>query len=220
VGRAVPGVVRAVLTLKSEVWGGRTPTEPIVSSVVTALPTLRCDRADRWRQSRFASTEGTGCAVGAFGLRWTKAISQAQLSQKAMVKSVVFPAGVTVIGETTLEEFEFIESVVFCTVIGSFAPRTARVSRRSRFPTVAGPPDSTRSTAALRLPESSSPVGCTTISNYSFGRCAALTSVQIPSGCVREGTAPSSAAVSSVLRTRSTAKWVRLRSRCADPSRP
>jgi hypothetical protein len=49
----------------------------------------------------------------AFNGEWTRAMSQAHLSEKGLVKSVVFPSGVTEIGDKALMDFEILESVVF-----------------------------------------------------------------------------------------------------------
>jgi hypothetical protein len=94
---------------------------------------------------------------------WTEAMSQAQLGDAKLANSVVFPVGVTAIGEGALYEFDAIESVVFpagCIDIGkeAFAGCTA-------------------------LKAISLPAGCKATGEYAFLDCSSLVSVTIPAGC-------------------------------------
>jgi hypothetical protein len=49
---------------------------------------------------------------------WNRAVSEAQLGDANLVKSVVFPPGVAAIGERALSYFKALESVVFPTGYG------------------------------------------------------------------------------------------------------
>jgi hypothetical protein len=115
----------------------------------------------------------TGCGHslpnGALGVRcavefeWTKAMSQARLGDATLVKSVVFPVGLTAIGEKALYQFEAIELVVFpasCIRIGDFAFAGCTALKAISFP-----------------------VGCKATGEHAFSGCGSLVSVTIPAGC-------------------------------------
>jgi hypothetical protein len=84
-----------------------------VSGVVWALPALGCGAVCNGNRRPGSELEGTG--------EWTKALSEALLGGRTQTRSIVFPAGVTAIGDGALKGFEHLESVAFpasCTAFG------------------------------------------------------------------------------------------------------
>jgi hypothetical protein len=81
------------------------------------------------------SSQGPGLSDGvlrvgsAVEFEWTRAMSEAPLGVAKLVKSVVFPPGVTAIGERALFRLEALESVVFpgcCIRVGERLSRAAK----------------------------------------------------------------------------------------------
>jgi hypothetical protein len=58
-------------------------------------------------------TDGTRRCLPVFEGEWTEAVSRKQMPEKAPVRSVVFPIGVTAIGKKALDGFEARELVLF-----------------------------------------------------------------------------------------------------------
>jgi hypothetical protein len=97
------------------------------------------------------------------GVEWTSAMSQAQMDDANLVKSVVFPSGVIAIGERAFCGFGSIESVVF--------PASYITFGESAF----------EDCKALKIV--SFPVGCKATGRCAFCGCEALVNALIPAGC-------------------------------------
>jgi hypothetical protein len=126
-----------------------------------ATSALRCLGGDGWIGSTLS--DGRPRVGSAVEFVWTKAMSQAQMGDARHVKSVVFPVGVTAIGEEALYDFEALESVVFsagCIDVGDCAFAGCKALK------------------AISLP-----VGCKATGERAFGGCRSLVSVTIPAGC-------------------------------------
>jgi hypothetical protein len=115
----------------------------------------------------WTSVSGAASALPACGsrsvLEWTKAKTEAQLRYRKMVRSIVFPSGVTAIGESALMGFEVLESIVF--------PASCTVIRKTAFEGCQG------------LKEVSLRPGCKATGEYAFAGCTSIASVTIPNGC-------------------------------------
>jgi hypothetical protein len=99
---------------------------------------------------------------------WTREISPTQWGDPRFVnrtvKSVVFPWGVTAIGERALYYFEALESVMFpvgCSAFGKIAL------------------DGCEALKAVSIP-----VGCKATGHRAFAECKSLANVLVPAGCV------------------------------------
>jgi hypothetical protein len=93
---------------------------------------------------------------------WTRAMSQAQLGDPKLVKSVVFPPEITVVGAWALSGFDALESVVFpagCIDFADFACAHCTALK------------------AISLP-----VGCKATGGWAFKGCSSLVNVLIPAG--------------------------------------
>jgi hypothetical protein len=156
-----------------------------VSGVVSALPAGRCEAESGSAQPGPGMTEGTDSTVSALNGNWTAEMSRSRLGKKSVVKSVVFPAGVTAIGERALAEFCVLESVVFpagCTAFDSGAFHSCTSLRAVGFPAGCRGIGGHAFCRCKSLASAVIPVGCTTIGKSSFFECSSLTSVRIPDG--------------------------------------
>jgi hypothetical protein len=133
-----------------------------------------------------AVTNAPGDALVAFDGVWTEDMSRVLLGEEACVKSVVFPAGVTAIGDRALQEFGILESVVFpptCTKFGYYAFYGCRslkaisLSAGTKHTGVSAF-EGCRALASVEIP-----AGCVTIGGRSFWGCTSVRVVKIPSGC-------------------------------------
>jgi hypothetical protein len=132
----------------------------------------------------------TGASVSAIDGEWTPAMSQALLGERAEVKSVVFPAGVTAIGEKAVEEFGVLESVVFpagCTNFGKYAFYHCVNLEAVSLPTGCKATGVYAFCCCCALATVTLPMGCTTISEGSFYECTSLANVWFPTGCTLIG---------------------------------
>jgi hypothetical protein len=89
-------------------------------------------------QPKSGERKGTGGAELSFDGEWTGAMSEALLGEKAVVKSIVFPAGITAIGEEALRWFIALEWVVFpesCTAFSVHALANCKSLRAISLPT-------------------------------------------------------------------------------------
>jgi hypothetical protein len=155
-----------------------------VSGVVSALPALGCEAVGKPMQPLSVVRDG------AFEVEWTATMPHAQLGEKAAVKSIVFPARVTAVGERALAGFEALESVVFrvnCKAFGSWAFGNCESLKAVSLPAGCQATGYAAFWGCSSLASITIPSGCTTISDYSLRWCSALTSVQIPKGCHRVG---------------------------------
>jgi hypothetical protein len=112
-------------------------------------------------------TDGTSRVLEAFSGEWTKAISESQLGDAKLVKSVVFPSGVAAVGESALYQFEALELVVLpagCIDFGKAAFEGCKALKAISFP-----------------------VGCKATGDSAFAECASLVGAQIPAGCTTIG---------------------------------
>jgi hypothetical protein len=132
------------------------------------------------------SSHGPGLPDGvlrvgaAVEFEWTKAMSQAQLGDAKLVKSVVFAVGAAAIGERALFRFGVLESVVFtvgCIDIGDYAFAGCTALK------------------AILLP-----VGCKATGVFAFIGCSSLVRATISGGCstVRCGCFSSSSSLTRV----------------------
>jgi hypothetical protein len=95
---------------------------------------------------------------------WAKGMSKAQFDDAKVVKSAVFPPGVTRIGDGALYHFESLESVVFAADCNDFG--------QAAF------------AGCKALKAVSLPVGCKATGDHSFAQCKSLVSALIPAGCM------------------------------------
>jgi hypothetical protein len=156
-----------------------------VLGVVSALTALGCEGGDGPTQMDAAHG-----GRSAFGGEWTKTMSQTQLGDGAVVKSIVFPVGVTAIGEQALRGFEVLESVVFpanCSVFDTYCLYSCRSLRAVLLQVGCTATGVGAFCCCSSLTSVTIPVGCSMISDWSFARCHSLRSVSIPNSCVLVG---------------------------------
>jgi hypothetical protein len=161
-----------------------------VSGVVSALRTIRSEILCRWTRPKSLGREGSNQTVVAFSDEWTAELSQTQLGEKAAVKRIIFPAGVTAIGKEALQGFEALESVVFpatCTGFGRFAVSGCNNLKAISLPVGCRATGYGAFAGCSALSSVTIPVGCTAISDYSFRACISLRGVWFPDGCTRIG---------------------------------
>jgi hypothetical protein len=132
----------------------------------TAVPGATSVLRGLGSDTRLGSTPRDGALHGRSAVRivWTRLLFGGRWSDAQLVKSVVFPPGVTAIGERALYEFEALESVVFpagCIDFGQEAFEGCK---------------------ALKVV--SLPVGCKATGYRAFHLCKSLVGVTIPAGCV------------------------------------
>jgi hypothetical protein len=156
-----------------------------VSEVITLLTGLA-----RGGEGGPALSNRTHCIQSGSNGEWTKAMSQATLGEKELVKSVVFPPGVTAIGEKALMSFGALESVVFpasCTVIRKGAFEGCKTLKALSIPLGCRATGKRAFAGCRSLVSAMIPVRCTVISDGSFHGCSSLESVRIPVGCALIG---------------------------------
>jgi hypothetical protein len=161
-----------------------------VSGVVSPLPALGREAAGRWTRPKSEVREGSGGTVSTSGGEWTAAMSRLHLRDRAMVKSIVFPAGVSAIGWRALYEFTVLESIVFsasCSVLGTESFRGCESLKAISLPADCKTTGVDAFCECESLESVTIPAGCMTISPGSFSWCTSLTSVKIPSSCTMVG---------------------------------
>jgi hypothetical protein len=116
---------------------------------------------------------------------WTKGMSQAQFDDAGLVKEVVFPVGVTAIGEKALYTFEALESGVFpagCVDVGGLAFAQCTALKAISLPVGCKATGEWAFYGCRALVSMTIPVGCTTISYGCFRDCTSLTEMRFPNG--------------------------------------
>jgi hypothetical protein len=116
---------------------------------------------------------------------WTKEMSRAQLGDANLVKSVVFPVGVTAIGEWGLLNFEAVESVAFpagCINFGGQAVAGCRALRAISLPVGCKGTGESAFCGCSSLMSVTIPAGWSTISRACFQGCTSLMEVRFPEG--------------------------------------
>jgi hypothetical protein len=123
-------------------------------------------------------TNGTRRALSAFNGESTKVMSEAQLGEKALVKSVVFASGVTAIGEETLACFgPRVSGVpVGCTMFGMGSFHSCTTLRPASLPVGCEATDE----HAFMDCGAVTPPGCISIGRGAFSSCLLLASVTLP----------------------------------------
>jgi hypothetical protein len=152
-----------------------------LSGATSALRELSCEAG-------FGPTLriGVQCARSMVEFEWTKAMSEARLGNQWEVTSIIFPLGVTAIGESALNGFGALESVVFpagCTVFGESALRDCGALRAVCLPGGCKAVGRLAFAGCSSLVSATFPVGCAAINECSFRSCSALQKVRIPQGC-------------------------------------
>jgi hypothetical protein len=161
-----------------------------VSGVVSALPAVSWEAGEGHTQEVSAVSGGAGGTRSASRVEWTAAMSQAQLGKRALVKSIVFPAGITAIGWRALKGLEALESVVFpvgCTVFGAESLQGCKSLKAVSLPAGCKATGVHAFSGCSSLTSVTIPVGCMVISAGSFFECASLTGVEVPKSCIRVG---------------------------------
>jgi hypothetical protein len=161
-----------------------------VSGVVWALPALGPAAVGiGGTQANAPVAEANGRVLSVSNGEWTKAMSQALLGGKATVQSVVFPAGVTALGEKALAEFEVLESITIQTGcrLGNQALAGCKSLKAVSLPTDCSETGAYAFLGCSSLVMVEIPFGCKAISEGAFLRCASLASVRIPRGCTLVG---------------------------------
>jgi hypothetical protein len=123
-----------------------------------------------------------GCVIE---FEWTTEMSQAQLGDSKLVKSVVFPVGVIAIGEKALHRFEALESVVFpagCVAVGYLAFAHCVALNAVSLPVGCKAADVCALFGCSALVSATIPAGCTTINRDCFREGTSLRGVRFPNG--------------------------------------
>jgi hypothetical protein len=154
-------------------------------------PTLS-DRRSRVGSPRRRTRRGPTLPDGrprvapAVEFEWTKGMSRARLGETKLVKSVVFPVGVTAIGEQALYKFEALESVVFtsgCVAFGEMAFAGCKALKAISLPVWCKAIGMYAFLGCESLRTISFPVGCKATGAWAPAGCSSLVSVTIPTGC-------------------------------------
>jgi hypothetical protein len=118
-------------------------------------------------------------------LKWTEAMSQAQMADAKLARLVVFPCGVTAIGEWALHNFAALELVVFpasCIDFGMSAFEGCKALRAISLPAGCKATGEWAIAGCSSLVSVAIPAGCTTISSGCFSGSTSLTGVRFPNG--------------------------------------
>jgi hypothetical protein len=121
---------------------------------------------------------------------WTRAMSQAQLGDAKVVKSVVFPPGVTAIGDEALFQFEALESVVLpasCILLGWEAFAECKALKAVSLPVRCEATGHSAFADCESLVNALIPAGCVMVSDGCFWYSTSLAAVRFPDGLTRIG---------------------------------